>query len=196
MPAAQSATSGPEAPQALVHVWADQNRYVYDPSHELTIPSALVPELVVFIKKLRDHGTQNSATSSSSSATQVTPSLTRRQFAPILQTSRTEPHVPGPSAPMATHASSARVEQPFQRLSGPAAPLNTRTNVESPPQEFHHSLTPLDSSSACTKAPFQQTYPVQPTRIDQPVRTISQSVTPTHVVRQALNTSGNSDIVR
>ena len=196
VPAAQSATSGPEAPQALVHVWADQNRYVYDPSHELTIPSALVPELVIFfIKKPRDHGTQNSATSSSSSATQVTPSLTRRQFAPILQTSRTEPQVPGPSAPMATHASFARIEQPFQQLSGPTAPLNTRTNVESPPQEFLHSLTPHDSPPACTKAPFQQTYPVQPTRIDQPVRTISQSVTPTHVVRQALNTSGNSDIV-
>ena len=113
--------------------WADQNRYVYDPSHELTIPSALVPELVFFIKKIRDHGTQNSATSSSSSATQVTLSLSRRQFAPILQTSRTEPQVPGPSAPMAPQPASTGVISPFQETSAPYCTNASKPNPKNWP---------------------------------------------------------------
>lgn len=214
VPTAQSAAPGPEAPQALVHVWVDENQYVYDPSHELTIPSALVPELVVFINKLRDHGTQNSVESSSSSAAQVTPSLNRRQLA---QTSYTEPKLPELSAPiapqpasagavspflessppMATFASSASIEQPFQPFSGPAAPLNTRAHVKSPPQETHRSLTPHDSPSAPIEVPFQQqtSHPVQATRNERPVHTIPQSLTPTHAVQQAASTSGQSDIV-
>ena len=211
VPAAQLATPGLEAPQALVHVWVDENRYVYDPSHELTIPSALVPELVVFINKLRDHRTQNSVASSSSTA-QVTPSLNRRQLA---QTSGTEPKLPEPSAPIASqHASAGMVspfletstpmetcasfahEQPFQPFSGPTAPLNTRPHIQSPPQETNRSLTPHDSQFARSKVNSQQIPPpVQPIRHDQPVHTIPQSVTPTHVVQQAVNTSGRSGIV-
>ncbi|MCJ1346652.1 hypothetical protein MMC31_004870 [Peltigera leucophlebia] len=215
LPVAQSAAPSPGAPQALVHVWADQDRYVYDPTHELTIPSALVPELVIFIKKLRDHGSQNSATSSSSSATQVTPSLVSRQFAPIPQTSRTKPQVSGPSAPMApqptstgvispfqetspmaTRASLAGIEQPFQQVFGLTPPLDTRANVGSHPQELHRSLTPNDPLPAHIEAPFQKTsHPAQLTGIDQPVQKISQSVTPTLVVEQALKTSSKNDIV-
>ena len=78
VPSQPLAAPGLEAPRALVHVWVDENRYVYDPSHEYAIPSALVPELVLFLNKLRDHGSQNSVAGSSSSATQVTPSLNRR----------------------------------------------------------------------------------------------------------------------
>lgn len=211
VPDAQLAAPGLEAPQALVHVWVDENRYVYDPSHELTIPSALVPELVVFINKLRDHGTQNSVASSSSTA-QVTPSLNRPQLA---QTSGTEPKLPEPSAPIApqhasagvvspfletsppmlTNASSAR-EQPFQPFSGPAAPLNTRPHIQSPPQETDRSLTPHDSPIALSEVTFQQIAPpVQSICNNKPVHTIPQSVTPTHVVQQAVNTSGRSGIV-
>ncbi|MCJ1343363.1 hypothetical protein MMC31_001556 [Peltigera leucophlebia] len=211
VPVAQSAAPGPEAPHALVHVWADQDRYVYDPSHEFTIPSALVPELVVFIKRLRDHGTQNSATASSSSATQVTPSLGSRQFAHILQSSRTEgpsaPIAPQPAStgvvshfketsPIATSASFACLEQPFQQLFGPTPPLDTRANLKSPPQELHHSLTPHHPPPARIEATSQKiSHPVQPTRSYQPIHTISQSLKPTLVVQQALSAPGKGDII-
>ena len=214
-PAAQSAAPGPEAPQALVHVWVDENRYVYDASHELTIPSALVPELVAFINKLHNYGTQNLVANSSSSATQVTPSSDRRQFAPSFGTFGTEPQFPEPSAPMApqptsagvvppfletsplmaTCVSFARIEQPFQQISGPTAALNTRAQFESPPQETYRSLTTHDSFPPRIEVPFQQTsHPSKSTRIDQPVHLVSQSVRPTHAMQQVVNASGRNEI--
>ncbi|MCJ1348507.1 hypothetical protein MMC31_006739 [Peltigera leucophlebia] len=209
VPAAQSAASDPKMPQALVHVWADKDRSIHDPSHELTIPSSLVSELVIFIKKLRDHGTQDSATSSSSSSTQVPPSLSRRQLAPNLQTSRTGSRALEPSAPMAPQpvvilpfqetssmaTCASCIEQPSQQISGPTAPLNTRASVESPLQEFHPSLTPQDPSSARIESPFQQTsHSVQPTCIGQPVHTASQSVAPIQVAQQVVDSCGQSGI--
>lgn len=113
MPAAQLAAPGLEAPQALVHVWVDENQYVYDLSHELTISSALVPELVVFINQLRDHGTQNSVGNSSSTA-QVAPSLNRRELA---QTSGTKPKLPEPFASIAPQHKSAGVLSLFLKTS-------------------------------------------------------------------------------
>lgn len=189
----------------------DENRYVYDPSHELTISSALVPELVVFINQLRDHGTQNSVANSSSTA-QVAPSLNRHELA---QTSGTKPKLPELSALTAPQHKSAGVlspfletsplmvtcaffacEQPFQPFFGPTAPLNTRPHIQSPLQETHRSLTRHDSPFARSKATFQQiSSPVQSICNDQPVRTIPQNVTPTHAVQQAVSTSSRSGIV-
>ena len=62
MPAAQSAVLG--EPQALHHVWVDaapeaSGRLVDDPTHQLTILSSLVPELVTFIENIRNQKPQN-----------------------------------------------------------------------------------------------------------------------------------------
>ncbi|MCJ1348310.1 hypothetical protein MMC31_006541 [Peltigera leucophlebia] len=51
VPAAQLAVS--EEPQAILHVWVDANRSVYDPTHTLAIPSLQVPELLEFIERLK-----------------------------------------------------------------------------------------------------------------------------------------------
>ena len=68
VPAAQSAVLG--EPQALLRVWVDaapeaSGRLVDDPTHQLTIPSSLVPELVSFIENIRNHKPQNVLESSS-----------------------------------------------------------------------------------------------------------------------------------
>lgn len=184
VPSQPLAAPGPEAPRALVHVWVDDNRYVYDPSHEYAIPSALVPELVLFLNKLRDHGTQNSVAGSSSSATQVTPSLNRRKFAHDSPISYAKPQLSEPSAPVEPPAAStgivspsqetspplksrvsfARIEQPFQQFSEATAPLSTPAHVRSPPQETSRSMAPHDSLQARIQAPLKQTaYSVMPT---------------------------------
>ncbi len=159
-PAAPSqplAAPSPEVPLALVHLWVDENRYVYDPSHEFAIPSALVPKLFLFLNKLCDHDTQRSVASSSSSATQVTPASNGRQLAPRFPISRIEPQLPESSAPvesqhastgivpspqtisppMKTRTSFAHTEQPFQEFSEATAPLGTPVHVRSPPQETY-----------------------------------------------------------
>lgn len=168
VPSQPVAAPGPEAPRALEHVWVDENRYVYDPSHEYAIPSALVPELFLFLNKLRDHNTQHSVAGSSSSTTQVTPSLNRRQFAhdsPIsyAKSQLSEPSAPveppaassgivspfqETSPPLKSRASFARIEQPFQQFSGATAPLSTPAHVRSPPQETSRSMAPHDSLQA------------------------------------------------
>lgn len=203
----------PELPRALVHVWADENRYVYDPSHEFAIPSALVPKLVVFLNELCDHGTQRSVASSSSSGTKVTPSLNGRQLAPSFPISRIEPQLPEPSAPMEpqhastgivpslqvtpptmeTRTSFARTEQPFQGFSEATAPLGTPAHVRSPPQETHRSMTPDDSRPTRIEVRLNQSsYHEQSTRT---VNKIAQSVTPTDKTQQAGNTFGHVEIV-
>lgn len=213
VPSQPLAAPGPHTPRALVHVWVNEDRYVYDPNHEFAISSELVPELVLFLNKLRDHGTQHS---SSSSATQVTPSLNRRQVAASFQISRTEPEPPEPSAPMEpqlassgivsafketspqmeTHASFAQIEQPSQQFSVAMAPLSAPPHVRSPPQETYRSITLHDSRPAGIEAPSKQTaYPVRSTRVKEPVNTISQSVTPTHALQQAVSKPSRSEIV-
>lgn len=68
VPAAQSAVLGES--RALLHVWVDacpeaSGRPVDDPSHQLTIPSSLVPEPVTFIENIRDQNKQYVPESSS-----------------------------------------------------------------------------------------------------------------------------------
>lgn len=210
------AAPGPEPPRALVHVWVDENRYVYDPSHAFSIPSALVPELVHFLNKLRDHGTQNLIASSSSFGTQVTPSLNRRQFSPGPPTSRAEPHLPEPSAPMKPqpastgvkspfqetpppidpHAPSAHIEQPFRQLPEATTRLSTPAHVRSPPQETYRSMTLHDYRPARVEAPLEKTaYPIQTACVDQPVNIISPRTTPTNAAQQTVSTSGHREII-
>ncbi|MCJ1344270.1 hypothetical protein MMC31_002473 [Peltigera leucophlebia] len=55
VPAAQSAVLG--EPQALLYVWVDaapeaSGRLVGDPTHQMTIPSSVVPELITFVENL------------------------------------------------------------------------------------------------------------------------------------------------
>ena len=206
VPSQPLAAPGPEAPRALVHVWVDENRYVYDPSHEYAIPSALVPELVLFLNKLRDHGTQNSVAGSSSSATQVTPSLNRRQFAHDSPISYAKPQLWEPSAPveppaastgivspfqetpppLKSRASFARIEQPFQQFSEATAPLSTPAHVRSPPQETSRSMAPYDSLQARIQAPLKQTaYSVKsdsrPARIEATLKRTAYPVQSTRI---------------
>ena len=78
VPAAQSAVQ--EEPQALLHVWVDagpeaSGRPVDDPTHQITIPSSFVPELVTFIENIRNQNKENVPNSSSKpSLDQLTPS--------------------------------------------------------------------------------------------------------------------------
>ena len=78
VPAAQSAVQG--EPQALLHVWVDtgleaSGRPVDDPTHQITIPSSLVPELVTLIENLRNQNKRKVLKASSkSSLDQLTPS--------------------------------------------------------------------------------------------------------------------------
>ena len=78
MPAAQSALLR-EEPQALLRVWADagpavSGRPVDDPTHQITIPSSLVPELVTFIANINNQTEPNVPGSSSGpSLDQLTP---------------------------------------------------------------------------------------------------------------------------
>ena len=63
VPAAQSALLG-EGPQALLRVWVDADpavsgRPVNDPTHQITIPSSLVPELVMFITNINNQTKPN-----------------------------------------------------------------------------------------------------------------------------------------
>lgn len=173
-PSQQLPAPGPEAPRALVHIWVDENRYVYDPSHEFAIPSTLVPELVLFLNKLRDHGSQHSVADTSSSATQVTPSFNRRQFAHGSPISYAEPQLSEPSAPVKPSAAStggvpsfketcpplrsralfARIEQPFQQFAEATAPL---APVRSLPQETSRSKAAHDPPPARPEVPLKQT---------------------------------------
>lgn len=109
--------------------------------------------------------------------------------------SRTEPQIPGPSAPvkpqpastsvvsplqetsppMKIRASFARIEQPFQHFSEATGPLSTHVHVRSPPQEACRPMTSHDSRPARTEAQLKQTVDsVQSTRVDPEVNTISQ----------------------
>lgn len=68
VPAAQSAVL--REFQALLHVWVDagpeaSGRPVDDPTHVMTIPSSLIPELVTFIENIRSQKKQNVPESSS-----------------------------------------------------------------------------------------------------------------------------------
>ena len=78
VPAAQLAVLG--EPQALLCVWVDagpeaSGRPVDDPTHQMTIPSSFVPELVAFIENIRNQKKQNVPQSSSKlSLNQLTPS--------------------------------------------------------------------------------------------------------------------------
>lgn len=62
VPAAQPAVQG--EPQALLYVWVDaapeaSGRLVDDPTHQMTIPSSLVPDLVTFIENIRNQNKPN-----------------------------------------------------------------------------------------------------------------------------------------
>lgn len=183
VPSQPLAAPGPEPPRALVHVWVDENRYIYDPSHAFSISSALVPELVHFLNKLRDHGTQNLIASSSSSGTQVTPSLNRRQFSPGPPTSRTEPQLLEPSAPMKPQPASTGVTSPCQGITPPIEPHAPSALIKQP-------LRKLSEVTARLSAPA-----IQPARIDQPVNIISKKATPTNAAQQTVKTSGHSEIL-
>ena len=68
VPAAHLAVQG--EPQALLYVWVDagsgtSGRQVDDPTHQLTIPSSFVPELVTFIGNLRNQNKEKVPKSSS-----------------------------------------------------------------------------------------------------------------------------------
>lgn len=215
-PSQPLAAPGPEAPRALVHVWVNENRHAYDPNHEFAMSSARVPELVLFVNKLRDHGTQHSVTSSFSSATQVTPSLNQRQIAANFQISRTESQALEPSTSMEPHPASSvivppfketslqmetpalftRIEQPSQQFSAAMALLSTPAHVRSPLQETDRTLTPHNSRPAGIEAPSKQAAnPIQFARVHQPVNTMSQSVRLTHALHQAVSTSSSSEVV-
>lgn len=78
MPAVQSAVLG--EPQALLRIWVDVGPEasgwpVDDPTHQETIPSSFVPELVAFIENIRDQKNEKVPKSSSKpSLDQLTPS--------------------------------------------------------------------------------------------------------------------------
>lgn len=206
----------PEAPRALVHVWVNKNRHAYDPNHDFAMSSARVPELVFFVNKLRDHGTQHSVRSSFSSATQVTPSLNQRHIAANFQISGTESQALKPSTPMEPHPASSvivppfketslqmetpalltRIEQASQQFLAAMAPLSTPVHVRSPLQETDRRLTPHNSRPAGIEAPSKQAVnPLKFASIHQPVNTMSQSVRLTHALHQAVSTSTSSEAV-
>lgn len=145
-----------EAPRALVHVWVNENRYAFDPNHEYAISPALVPELVLFLNRLRDHGTQHSVTSFSSSATQVTPSLNRRQIAASFQSFRTEPQESEPSAPMEPEPASSEVVSPFKETSSQMENHRSFTRIKQPSQQFSTAMAP-SSTPNTVRSPPQNT---------------------------------------
>lgn len=102
------------------------------------ISSALVLELALFLNKLRDLGSQHSVASSSSSATQVTPSLNGRQLAPSFRISRIEPQLPEPSTPVEPQPISTGAEPSLQETS---PPMETRTSFARTGQLFQRTGT-------------------------------------------------------
>lgn len=192
-----------EAPRALVHVWANENRYAYDPNHEFAIPSALIPELVLFLKNLREPGTQHSITSSSPSATQVRPSSHRSQIAASFQISRTEPEVSEPSTAMEPQPASSGIVSPSKETSPQMETRASFTRIEQPSQQFsaamaqetYRTITPQDSRLGGIEARSKKAAnPVQSARVHQPVSEMSQSVRITHTPQQVVSTSSSSEI--
>ena len=160
VPAAQSAAQG--EPQALVKVWVDSARAVDDPSHQLAIPSALVPKLLAFVESIRDQSNQNPIATYSSSSAQVTPSLGRRRFAPGSPTSRTEPQLPETSQALGPHPASGHVVSvsPIQKMCGPMAPPAPPAQVGSPFQEISRpmALHPVPAGIVSPVSPFNETF--------------------------------------
>lgn len=205
---------GPEAPRALVHVWVDENRYVYDPSHEFAIPSPRVPELVLFLNKLRDQASQNSVAGAFSSATQVTPSLSRRQLARGSPISYAEPQLSEPSTPvqpsaastgivspfqetsppLKSRASFAHIEQPFQQFCEATAPLSLAAHVRSPPEETGRSMAAHDPLPARTESSLEQTADSvksnsRPARIEAALKRTAYPVQSTRIESQSVTPS-------
>lgn len=183
VPAAQSAAL--EEPQALVQVWVDSARAADDPSHQLTIPSALIPELLRFINNVRDQAKEAPAATSSSSSTKVTLSSESPQLAPGPLSSRSEPQLPKPSPPMVSQIAPAPLLSPLQESSQPMAPQSAPAGAVSP---FHKTLSPMathDSPTSHIEAPSHKTsHPAQPPRISQPINTASQITGPALAVQQ------------
>ena len=183
VPAAQSAAQG--EPQALVKVWVDSARAVDDPSHQLAIPSALVPELLAFVESIRDQGNQNPVATHSSSSAQVTPSLERRRFAPGSPPPRTEPRLPETSQPLGHHTASAHVlsVSPIREMCGPPAPS---AQVDSPFQEISKPMAFQPAPAAIVSpmvSPFHGTSPPMAThalsaRAEQPPQVIPGPMAP------------------
>ena len=185
MPAAQSAAQG--EPQALVKVWVDSARAVDDPSHQLAIPSALVPELLAFVESIRDQGNQNPVATYSSSSAQVTPSLERRRFARGSPTPRTEPRLPETSQALGHDTASAHVlsVSPIREMCGPPAP-SAQVDSHSPLPEISKPMAFQPAPAGIVSpmvSPFHGTFPPMAThalsaRAEQPPQVIPGPMAP------------------
>ena len=186
VPAAQSAAQG--EPQALVKVWVDSARAVDDPSHQLAIPSALVPELLAFVESIRHQGNQSPVATYSSSSVQVTPSLERRRFAPGSPTSRTEPQLQETSQALGHHTASAHVVSvsPIQEMCGPMLPFSPSAQVDSPSQEISRPMAFQPAPAGIVSSvvsPFHETFAPMAAhalsaRAEQPAQVIPGPVAP------------------
>lgn len=191
MPVAQSAAM--EEPQALVQVWVDSARAADDPSHQLTIPSALIPELLRFMNNVRDQAKEAPVAKFSSSSTKGTPSSESPQLAPGPLSSCSEPQLPKPSPPMVPQIAPAPLLSPLQESSQPMAPQSAPAGAVSPFQKAFSPIATHDSPPSHIEAlSHKTTHPAQPPRIGQPINTASQITAPALAVQQAA--TSHSDV--
>lgn len=180
VPAAQSAVLG--EPQALLHVWVDagpetSGRPLDDPTHELTIPSSLVPELVKFLENIRNKNVEKVPEASSmESADQEMPS---QAMAEAIQ----------PTQPELVQNTASPAQS--QRANGP-------TNKKRPPFR-RNSLLPspavlksLPATAALNKSAVDAT-PVIFRRNPKITSTLSDN-TASHQPNDELSTAEDSDM--
>lgn len=144
----------PEEPQALLRVWVDPASTDDNPTYQVSMLSARVPELLLLIERIRDQGKESSFTTAPTSA-QVTPSLDRRQFAPGPSQSHIEPELQETSPQIAPQTTPAHVVPPFQKTSQPIATPTPYTHTEQFLQEIPRPVTPYKQLNF-TESPFQE----------------------------------------
>lgn len=156
--------AGAEKPQALLRIWADAALSDDNPTHQFAIPSARVPEFFRHLERICNQGEQNSFATSSTSA-QVTPSLSRSQFALMSPPSRIEQELRDISPQMTPQTAPARVVSPFQQASPRMEPPAPSYRVEQLLQETSRpvvshmtpaSTKPLSQKTSRPKAPHAQ----------------------------------------
>lgn len=166
---------GAEKPQALLRIWADAALSDDNPTYQFAIPSARVPEFFRHLERICNQGKHNSFATSSTPA-QVTPSLSKPQFAPISPPSSIKSVLRDTSPQMAPQTAPARVVSPFQQASPPMKPPAPSYGVEQLPQETSRPV--VSHTTPASTEPFsQETFrPIaphaQPTRAQSPAQEI------------------------
>lgn len=113
-------------------------------------------------------------------------------MAPLIPYAHVEPPSQEPPRPMVTPTPPARAEPPLQETSRPMAPYTTAARVQSPLSETFRPgpMAPhIAPPPPIELPPRQDPHPAQSPYNDQPIHTMSQSVSPAYTMHQAVTPS-------